>query len=284
MAQLERLLEMSETPQGSPGSQPGKTFGRPGLLLAHRGGLGPWRENTIEAFRGALEQGAHGVELDVRRSRDGALVVHHDAVVEGLGPLHELGSEELPVWIPTLDQALEACAGASVNVEIKNSPRDPDHDPSEAVAFGVLEAISAARRMRPGSLPSSVLISSFSSATIAALVGAGADVPLGLLVEPMRSTVEALFEAWELGCETVNVFHQTVTPELVTQARELGLGTVAWTVNGREQVASMLDAGVEVIISDDVAGALGAIRAAGLTNGPEGGLVRGGSPRGQSKA
>ena len=54
------------------------------------GGSGPWRENTLEAFAGALGLGADGVELDVRRTSDGRLVVHHDAEIAGAGAVHAL--------------------------------------------------------------------------------------------------------------------------------------------------------------------------------------------------
>ena len=53
------------------------------LRIAHRGGSGLWPENTIEAFRNAIDLGADGLELDVHLSRDGVLVVHHD---EALNP------------------------------------------------------------------------------------------------------------------------------------------------------------------------------------------------------
>jgi len=262
-------------------------------LLAHRGGRGPWRENTIEAFKGALAQGADGVELDVRRSADGSLVLHHDAVVPGLGPLHELRNDDLPAWIPTLEQALSACAGAMVNVEVKNSPLDPGHDPDETVAGEVLEIIAAGRERGPEAFPSTLQISSFSPATISALASARSGVPLGLLVAPALSSHDALVGATRLGCSTLNVFHSQVTADLVATARDQGIGVVAWTVNERAQVASMLEAGVEAVISDDVPGALEVMRAAGYKGapktpapdgGPEGGLVRDGSPRGQSMA
>ena len=47
-------------------------------VIAHRGGRGTWRENTLEAFAGARSMGADGVELDARLTRDGLVVVHHD--------------------------------------------------------------------------------------------------------------------------------------------------------------------------------------------------------------
>src|SRR5580658_2392570 len=97
----------------------------PVALLAHRGGTGPWRENTLEALAGALQLGADGVELDVRRTSDGRLVVVHDAEIPGTGAVHDRRADELPAWVPGLEEALETCAGAIVNVEVKNAPVEP---------------------------------------------------------------------------------------------------------------------------------------------------------------
>ena len=55
--------------------------GRP-LVFAHRGGGGLAPENTIAAFDNGLALGADGLELDVHLSRDGIVVVHHDATLE----------------------------------------------------------------------------------------------------------------------------------------------------------------------------------------------------------
>src|SRR5690348_11168207 len=112
--------------------------GRPGLrcpvtlVLAHRGANRVEPENTVAAFTRALELGADGVELDVHRTADGALVVHHDAVAPGLGLLAATPFEAVrraAPRIPTLAEALDVCAGRFVNVEIKSPPGDPDRDP-----------------------------------------------------------------------------------------------------------------------------------------------------------
>ena len=68
--------------------------GRP-LVLGHRGAPRAARENTVEAFRRAVELGADGVELDVRRTADDVLVVHHDPAVEGVGPIVGATAAEL---------------------------------------------------------------------------------------------------------------------------------------------------------------------------------------------
>jgi glycerophosphoryl diester phosphodiesterase len=103
-------------------------------VLAHRGASHAERENTVAAFVRAGQMGAQGVELDVRRAADDTLVVHHDALTGDGRVIRQTQSTSLPEHIPTLDQALDACAGMWVNLEIKNDETEPDFDPSEWVA------------------------------------------------------------------------------------------------------------------------------------------------------
>src|SRR5437588_12260658 len=107
------------------------------FILGHQGATGSSRGNTIEAFVEARRLGADGVELDVRRCQDGALVVHHDPAIPGLGPIAELGVADLPAYVPLLAAALETCAGLLVNVEIKNAPTEPGFDAEGMLASNV---------------------------------------------------------------------------------------------------------------------------------------------------
>src|SRR4051812_31066766 len=116
------------------------SFERP-LVLGHRGSPRRARENTLEGFAVAREDGADGVELDVHRTRDGALVVHHDADIEGFGVIAEHLTADVRAahpWVPTLSEVLDECRGLLVNVEIKNQPSDADFDPAETVAAAVV--------------------------------------------------------------------------------------------------------------------------------------------------
>ena len=75
-------------------------------------------ENTLEAFAEAKRLGADGVELDVRLTSDGALAVHHDPLIDGLGPVSGLTVPELPGHIPLLADALAVCEGMVVNLSL----------------------------------------------------------------------------------------------------------------------------------------------------------------------
>ncbi len=103
-------------------------------VIAHRGASKAARENTVEAFRLAAELGADAVELDVRRTTDGVLVVHHDCRLPDGRVIAEVTYIDLPDHVPTLAEALDACEGTWVNVEIKNDPKEPDFDQSESIA------------------------------------------------------------------------------------------------------------------------------------------------------
>ncbi|MEI7547543.1 MAG: glycerophosphodiester phosphodiesterase, partial [Actinomycetota bacterium] len=103
-------------------------------MIAHRGASRAERENTIEAFRRAGALGADAVELDVRRTADGVLVVHHNPGLDSGAPICAMEYGELPSHVPTLGDALDACAGMWVNVEIKNDPGEPDFDATDSIA------------------------------------------------------------------------------------------------------------------------------------------------------
>jgi glycerophosphoryl diester phosphodiesterase len=223
----------------------------PVTVLAHRGGTGPWHENSLEAFSAALDLGADGVELDVRRSVDGALVVHHDAEVPGTGLIHERRRDQLPSWVPSLEQALETCAGSIVNVEIKNLPTDPGYDPAEAVAADVATLLAeGVGPIQPW--PTHVVVSSFWPDTLAAVRTVHDDIPLAILVHPSLDAVAALDTAAALGCVALNPHHSRVSAALVGQAHERGLAVITWTVNRPEDIDAVLEAGVDVLITDSV--------------------------------
>ena len=129
-------------------------------ILAHRGASRAERENTIAAFVRAGVMGAHGVELDVRRTADDQLVVHHDAHLDDGRVIRATSSSDLPAHVPNLEQALDACEGMWVNIEIKNDATEPDFDSLEWVADQTMQLL--ARRGEPERW----LISSFRIETI----------------------------------------------------------------------------------------------------------------------
>jgi glycerophosphoryl diester phosphodiesterase len=214
------------------------------LVIAHRGASGAKPENTVAAFREAARLGADMVELDVRRTADGALAVHHDAHIADLGAIVELRRADLPASVPTLAEALDACAGMGVNIEIKNSPLDPDYDEGDAVA-GAVAGLVVARRQQ-----SQVIVSSFNLASVDAVHAASPRIPTALLTVPVLDQSWAIAIAAERGHVAWHPHHTSVTADLVTDARAAGLRVNTWTVDDPARMLELAALGVDGIVTN----------------------------------
>lgn len=220
-------------------------------MLAHRGARAVAPENTLEAFRVALEQRADGVELDVHRTADDALVVHHDAHAADLGVLAELDLDVIRARrpdIPTLEHALDACAGALVNVEIKNLPGDADYDADDRAASLVVELLE-----RRGNVDD-VLVSSFNLPTVDRIRQLDATVPTGFLVMLGIDPNDAVALAADRGHTALHPFRAMLATEgaagVVARAHELEVAINVWTVNAEAEIEHLADLGVDAIITD----------------------------------
>jgi glycerophosphoryl diester phosphodiesterase len=218
-------------------------------VQAHRGSpdlASGIRENTLGAFDRARALGADGVELDVRLTADGGLAVHHDPAVEGVGTICELATAQLPAYIPLLADALEACTGMVVNIEIKNQPHEPGFDPTDRAADDVVALVASMGRT------GSVVVSSFWSGSLSAVRSAGSAVPTGLLVVSSFDPPSSIAAAVDLGCTAVHLPVSLVDSTTVATAHAAGLAVAAWTVVDEDTLATMLQAGVDTVITDDV--------------------------------
>jgi glycerophosphoryl diester phosphodiesterase len=223
---------------------------------AHRGSPDPAsgvRENTLEAFFRARLLGADGVELDVRRTADGALAVHHDPEIRGLGPVHEIVSDQLPASVALLPAALDACEGLGVNVELKNLPGEAGFDPDERMAREVAEMVVAADGV------STVVISSFWPASLTAVHEVRPELATGLLLAPWFDAAEAVPLALDHGCTALHPHASLIDEALMAEARGAGLSVATWTVNDRRQMDTVASLGVATVITDDVTMALSAL-------------------------
>ncbi len=212
-------------------------------MIAHRGASAHAPENTVEAFRLAVEQGADGVEIDVRRTADGHLVVHHDPYVADGVAIAALTRDQLPLHVPDLVTALDACAGAWVNLEIKNAEDEPGFEPDCALAVDVLDLL----RTLPDD-PERWLISSFDLATIDTVRASGSSVRTGWLV--YRITPEVLAEAVTGGHAAVHPRVRDLDRTAVEAAHDAGLVVNAWTCNDEDQMRDLIAWGVDGVCTD----------------------------------
>lgn len=215
------------------------------LVIGHRGASHDYSENTLEAFEGAKAQGADWVELDVRRTYDGLLIVHHDAHLNDGRAIADLRSDELPDWVPSLEAALRVCAPMGVNVEIKNAKGEPGYDDSGRLARETVGVIGAT--VERGA---QILVSSFDLATLDAVRAADADLPTGYLVLSGEEPVDAVAVCVERGHQAINPFDLFVTAESIARAHDGGVQVNVWTVDDPERIATLGSWGVDSVITN----------------------------------
>jgi glycerophosphoryl diester phosphodiesterase len=216
------------------------------ILIAHRGAArrGTHPENTVAAFRRARAVAADWVELDVRRSADGELVVHHDPHLTDGRLLAALRRDEIPMVVPSLDEALGACMGLGVNIEIKNLAFEPDHDPAIRVAPAVIDAVG---RADP---PVSVIVSSFDAATLDRVRELAPSLPTALLTFALDDPIATIDWCVSHGHRGLHPFDATVDRALVERAHECGLAVNVWTVDTPDRIAALCEMGVDGICTN----------------------------------
>ncbi|MEY2421430.1 MAG: glycerophosphoryl diester phosphodiesterase [Acidimicrobiaceae bacterium] len=204
----------------------------------------------MEAFRAAGSLGANWVELDVRRTVDGALAVHHDAHLADGRPIVEISAEDLPAHIPSLAEALDACRPLGVNVEIKNSPHDIDFDASAALVDPVVTVILACSQP--------ILVSSFHGPTLDRVRAVDSSIATALLTFDLRDPRRTVTDAVAAGHVALHPFDRTVTPEVVDLVHEAGLTINVWTVDDPARIEQLAEMGVDGIVTNvpDVAAAV----------------------------
>ena len=212
------------------------------LVIAHRGASQAEPENTIAAFRRAVEMGADGIELDVRRTVDNQLVIHHDPRLADGRVVGQTRLAELPPEVATLPAALDACDGAFVNIEIKNDPNEPDFDPTDWVTHNV--AIELIRRR----VDSRWLISSFRLETVNVCREILDRVRTAWLVlDCGRSEIEAARRA---GHQALHPWAVSLTEATIKAAHGAGIAVNTWTCDDPDRIRELIAWGVDGICTN----------------------------------
>jgi glycerophosphoryl diester phosphodiesterase len=238
-------------------------------VIAHRGASGEAPENTMAAFRRAVEAGAAFVETDLQLSRDARLVALHDDMLDRTTNAHG------PVSAKTVEELTQVDAGSWFsgkgfsNDASRGAPqkgfagqRIPTLD--EILAFGrehdiglYLElktpAVSGAEHTLVAALRASgeimrSVILSFDLSQLAKVRRFEPLIVTGFLCE--KPAPDAVRKAVETGVRQLLPRADHVTAELVREAHASDLKVVTWTVNEPEQAAALVSAGVDGIITD----------------------------------
>lgn len=218
-------------------------------IVAHRGASRERPENTLAAFARAVELGADAAELDVHRTEDGVIVVHHDPAVSGAGAIRDLTATQIAGLrvkgepIPTLAEVFAAVGSKlRIYVELKGTDTVP----------GALAVVRDARsRARGVGSEDRSAVHSFDHRLIAQAAQLDATVPRGVL--EVSYPVEPTTAARPMNARDLWRHRDFVDSALVRAAHAEGRRVVAWTVNDADTMRRFAEYGVDAICTDDVA-------------------------------
>ncbi len=254
------LLRTVPAARMPPVSDLSSLFGPTTAVVGHRGASAHAPENTVEAFRLARQQGADGIETDVRRTADNALVIHHDPEIDGVGSIVDVTLEELrraAPWVPTIDEMLEACEGMWINAEIKNAPAEPDFDADDWVAAEVVRWVEAHH------LHDRVIVSSFNPGTIDTVQRLDPSIPTGQLTHGPFDPEGMCAGLVERGHDALHPFRGDLADaleEILLAANARRIPVLPWTVDDPAEIQRFAEAGVAGVITNDPAAAVALLR------------------------
>jgi glycerophosphoryl diester phosphodiesterase len=209
------------------------------LVVAHRGAWGKAPQNSLQALEEAIALGCEMAEIDVRGTRDGQLVVVHDARIRGVPvaaqDLDELRARLAPGQAPLLQEMAELAAGRiALDVELKDSLVAP-----------VLATL--ARHLEP----ESYIVTSFLDAAVTQAGQAGPHVRTGLLVRPGRPPRRLEARMAQTGASLLGLPAALARAGLLAWAANRELASFVWTVNDQRALRSLLaDERVSAVITD----------------------------------
>lgn len=229
--------------------RPASASGGGPLVIGHRGASRAYAENTLAAFAGAATLGASWVEFDVRRTADGALVVHHDAALPDGRAIVETALADLPSTLPTFVATLAECArhDLAVNAEIKSDPGEPDFDPDYRVAAEVATILAADTTYADGARH---LVTSFDPHCLTRVREVAPSLRTGQLAFNITDVAALLARARGAGHAAVNPWDPFVDEAFMVAARAAGLEVYPWTVDDPERLRALIALGVDGIITN----------------------------------
>lgn len=211
-------------------------------VLAHRGASKVERENTLVAFATAALLGADAVELDVRRTADGVLVVHHNAHLDDGRIICSIDAFDVPEHVPTLSDALDACAGMWVNLEIKNDPSEPDFDPQDWVAEQTMALLE-----RRGE-PERWLMSSFRIETMDRCRTIAPHIRTAWLTSIVPDDVVAILEAH--GHRILHPWYKLLGRHVIDACHAAGIEVNTWTCDDPDRMRELIEWGIDGICTN----------------------------------
>lgn len=231
------------------------------LVVAHRGSSGSAPENTMAAFRMAVEEGVDMIELDIRMTKDFELVVHHDAdlrrTTNGSGFIWEKTLDELKYldagsWysrkfagerIPTLREVIDLLpANINLNIEVKS-----DGDVRRGISF----EDACIRVIREKGFAHRVLVSSFDHKFLCRFHKLDPAIRIGALYLPVRDAVKKPSTLQRrLGASAFICSRTQLRKRFIVDAHQHDIMVACYVVNTVRQLERMIRFGVDAVVTD----------------------------------
>jgi glycerophosphoryl diester phosphodiesterase len=229
-------------------------------IIAHRGASAYAPENTLAAFKLALQQGADGIELDTKLSADGHVVVMHDQTVDRTTPFHgnvagfrlaelrkmDAGSHFDIAYkgepVPTLEEVFKAVGQLTyINVELTNYASPNDQLPAKV-----------AELVRQFKLTHRVIFSSFNPIALLRIRRLVPEAPVGLLAFPgARGWLARSWPGRLVRYQSLHPEAADTTASLVNRVHQRSGRVIVYTVNHVEEMNRLFALGVDGIFTDD---------------------------------
>ncbi len=228
-----------------------RTDNRP-HVIAHRGASLQYPENTIEAFEAARQQGADGIELDIRWTADQTAVIFHDPVVKN-GDRRRLVRNLNRQEFRSMTRHTGAAAPTLAEALHWGKARMP-------FVFDIKETrheLQLIRTVEEFDLPSETVFSSFRLSVVTTLKARRpewrtawiiGDVRWGSLRRSLLNTILSRARRWKI--DALHFHHRWMTPDLVQTCKKHGLHVAVWTVDATDEIARMATAGVDSIMTN----------------------------------
>lgn len=230
-------------------------------IFAHRGFSLQYPENTMTAFRKALEAGADGIEMDARLTQDGQIVIMHDPTIDrttnGKGKVRDMLLQEIlgldagikkgvvfeNERVPMLEQVFAELGGKLLlNIELCNY----DEGDNRQLANQTVELIEKYK------LVDSVIISSFRFNNLVYVKDKNPGISCGLLA---KQGLMGLFARnllnHSVSVDALHPYYTDVNAGLIRKEQQCGRKVRAWTVNAPQDIRQLYELGVDAIFTDD---------------------------------
>lgn len=251
------------------------------LNIAHRGYSGKFDENTMIAFKKAIEYGADGIEMDVQLSKDGIPVIIHDETLDrttnGHGLVKDFTLEELKKFrtksvgkvkelknnlnnnyteeevqylslhdgeeIPTLEEVLKLIAPSNLKVlNLELKNSIIEYEGMEKIVLNMIEKYNLKDR---------VILSTFNHLSLIKLRKLDSKIVLGALTESTLANVVKYLDDIEVQCYHP-YFPSILNKEYTEEIKKSGIKINTYTINSKEDMIKVINAGVDSLITNEV--------------------------------